>query len=354
MDPITASEMLEEFRLMEGTLFQDEEAKLFYLDVKGVVLDSLVAAWDKFSASDVLFQTALDRYYAWEGAVGHEEVERCMSDVNNVCERHFHVAVFYSRQLYGNEDFNQKIVIVTGGASGFGAAIAQRMAMAGASVMVADLNATGAQAIAEKIRAAGGKASSIAADVSDCASFKNMVTSTRKELGSLDILVNNAGTTHRNKPALQVTEEEFDRVYKVNVKSLFWAAQTVLPIFVQQGGGCIVNVASTTGVRPGPGLSWYSGSKAAMINITKGLALEFAKSGVRINAVNPMIGETAMLGDFMGMEDTPENRERFLMRIPLGRFTRPADVASAVTFLASDEASYLTGVCLDVDGGRNI
>jgi len=111
MDTITASEMLEEFRLMEGTLFQDEEAKLFYLDVKGVVLDSLVAAWDKFSASDVLFQTALDRYYAWEGAVGHEEVERCMSDVNNVCERHFHVAVFYSRQLYGNEDFNQKIVI---------------------------------------------------------------------------------------------------------------------------------------------------------------------------------------------------------------------------------------------------
>ena len=111
MDTITASEMLEEFRLMEGTLFQDEEAKLFYLDIKGVVLDSLVAAWDKFSASDVLFQTALDRYYAWEGAVGHEEVERCMSDVNNVSERHFHVAVFYSRQLYGNEDFNQKIVI---------------------------------------------------------------------------------------------------------------------------------------------------------------------------------------------------------------------------------------------------
>jgi len=251
-------------------------------------------------------------------------------------------------------NLNQKVAIVTGGASGFGAAIAQRMALAGASVMVADLNATGAQTIAEKIRAAGGKASSVVADVSDLTSFENMVASTRKELGSLDILINNAGTTHRNKPALQVTEEEFDRVYKVNVKSLYWAAQTVLPIFVQQGGGCIVNVASTTGVRPGPGLSWYSGSKAAMINITKGLALEFAKSGVRINAVNPMIGETAMLGDFMGMEDTPENRERFLMRIPLGRFTRPADVASAVTFLASDEASYLTGVCLDVDGGRNI
>jgi len=251
-------------------------------------------------------------------------------------------------------NLNQKIAIVTGGASGFGAAIAQRMALASASVMVADLNAEGARSIAEKIRAAGGQASSIAADVSDRASFENMVSRTRQDLGGLDILVNNAGTTHRNKPALQVTEEEFDRVYKVNVKSLFWAAQTVLPGFVEQGSGCIVNVASTTGVRPGPGLSWYSGSKAAMINLTKGLALEFAKSGVRINAVNPMIGETAMLGDFMGMEDTPENRERFLMRIPLGRFTRPADVASAVTFLASDEASYLTGVCLDVDGGRNI
>lgn len=251
-------------------------------------------------------------------------------------------------------NLNQKIAIVTGGASGFGAAIAQRMALAGASVMVADLNAEGAQRIAESIRAAGGQASSVVADVSDRASFENMVARTRKDLGGLDILVNNAGTTHRNKPALQVTEEEFDRVYKVNVKSLFWAAQTVLPGFVSQGSGCIVNVASTTGVRPGPGLSWYSGSKAAMINLTKGLALEFAKSGVRINAVNPMIGETAMLGDFMGMEDTPENRERFLMRIPLGRFTRPADVASAVTFLASDEASYLTGVCLDVDGGRNI
>ena len=251
-------------------------------------------------------------------------------------------------------NLNQKTAIVTGGASGFGAAIAQRLAEAGARVMVADLNAAGAQGIAEKIAASGGQAASIVADVSDRASFEDMVAGTRKVFGGLDILVNNAGTTHRNKPALQVTEDEFDRVYRVNVKSLFWAAHAVLPDLVRQGSGCIVNVASTTGVRPGPGLSWYSGSKAAMINITKGLALEFAKSGVRVNAVNPMIGETAMLGDFMGMEDTPENRERFLMRIPLGRFTRPADVASAVTFLASDEAAYLTGVCLDVDGGRNI
>lgn len=251
-------------------------------------------------------------------------------------------------------NLNSKIAIVTGSASGFGAATALHMAQAGARVMVADLNAAGAQAIADKIQSLGGQAESVVADVADKASFEHMVAKTRDVFGGLDILVNNAGTTHRNKPALDVTEDEFDRVYKVNVKSIYWAAQAVLPGFVKQGHGCIVNVASTTGVRPGPGLTWYSGSKAAMINLTKGLALEFARSGIRINAVNPMIGETAMLGDFMGMEDTPANRERFLMRIPLGRFTRPADVASAVTFLASDEASYLTGVCLDVDGGRNI
>ena len=251
-------------------------------------------------------------------------------------------------------NLTSKIAIVTGAASGFGAAIAQRMAEAGARVMLADLNAEGAERMAKTLRDAGADTRSCGADVSSQADFNRLVEQTRQAWGGLDILVNNAGTTHRNKPALQVTEDEFDRVYRVNVKSLFWAAQAVLPHFTAQGHGSIVNVASTTGVRPGPGLTWYSGSKAAMINLTKGLALEFARSGIRINAVNPMIGETAMLGDFMGMEDTPANRERFLARIPLGRFTRPADVASAVTFLASDEASYLTGVCLDVDGGRNI
>ncbi len=188
-----------------------------------------------------------------------------------------------------------------------------------------------------------------------CAACKaRSICSRLAKLGGLDIVVNNAGTTHRNKPALQVTEEEFDRVYRVNLKSIYWSAQCVIPHFVSQGKGVMVNVASTTGVRPGPGLTWYSGSKAAMINLTKGLALEFARAGVRVNAVNPMIGETPMMADFMGMEDTPANREKFLARIPLGRFTQPSDVASAVAFLASDEASFLTGVCLDVDGGRNI
>lgn len=249
---------------------------------------------------------------------------------------------------------DNKIAIVTGGASGFGAAIARRLARAGAAVMVADLNEEGARRLADEIGGAGGRAAALRCDVASEADFRALVAATKRQLGGLHILVNNAGTTHRNKPALQVTEEEFDRVYRVNLKSVFWSAQAAIPGFIEQGGGCIVNVASTTGVRPGPGLTWYSGSKAAMINLTKGLALEFARHQVRVNAVNPMIGETAMLGDFMGMEDTPENRDRFLARIPLGRFTRPEDVASAVAFLASDEAAYLTGLSLDVDGGRNI
>lgn len=249
---------------------------------------------------------------------------------------------------------DHKVAIVTGGASGFGAAIAKRLSQAGAAVMIADLNVEGAQRIADEIDNAGGRAQAMRCDVASERDVRALADATRERLGGLHVMVNNAGATHRNKPALQVTEEEFDRVYRVNLKSVFWSAQVVLPVFVAQGGGCFVNVASTTGVRPGPGLVWYSGSKAAMINLTKGLALEYAKHGVRVNAVNPMIGETAMLGDFMGMEDTPANRERFLTRIPLGRFTQPADVASAVAFLASDEASYLTGVCLDVDGGRNI
>lgn len=151
-----------------------------------------------------------------------------------------------------------------------------------------------------------------------------------------------------------MTEEEFDRVYRVNVKSEFHMHECATPVFNAQGGGVYINIASTTGVRPGPGLCWYSGSKAAMINITKGLALELAKDNIRARSINPMIGETAMLEQFMGMPDTPENRERFLARIPLGRFTRPLDVAHAAVYLGSDESSFLTGVCLDVDGGRNI
>lgn len=249
---------------------------------------------------------------------------------------------------------NGKIAIVTGGASGFGAAIARLLAERGATVMIADLNAEGARAVAAEIDASGKRAAGMACDVSDEASFAAVVEATVSRWGRIDTMVNNAGTTHRNKPALEVSEDEFDRVWRVNVKSLFWSARLVMPHFQRQGAGCMINVASATGVRPGPGLSWYGGTKAAMLNLTRALALEFAKDGIRVNAVCPMIGETAMLGDFMGMPDTPENRQRFLARIPLGRFAKPGDIAGAVAFLASDDASFLTGVCLDVDGGRCI
>ena len=246
-----------------------------------------------------------------------------------------------------------KTAIITGAASGFGRATALSFVREGAQVVVADLQAEAGQALVRALQQQGHRALFVPCDVSREDSVQALVQVTLATFGQLDVVVNNAGTTHRNKPALDVTSEEFDRMFSVNVKSLYWMSQAAVP-HLKASRGCMVNVASTTGVRPGPGLTWYSASKAAMINLTKGLALEFAKSGVRINAVCPMIGETAMLGDFMGMEDTPANRERFFMRIPLGRFTRPADVASAVTFLASDESSYLTGVCLDVDGGRNI
>lgn len=242
-----------------------------------------------------------------------------------------------------------KVAVVTGGASGFGASIAERFAQEGARVVVVDLNLEKGQEVASRI---GGLA--CRCDVSSSADIEKLLEFTLAQFGRLDIVVNNAGTTHPNKPAGEVTEAEFDRLYQVNVKSLFHMNRLVSPIFRQQGGGVFVNVASTTGVRPGPGLCWYSASKGAVITASKGMALELAKDQIRVCVINPMIGETPLMEQFMGMPDTPENRQKFLARIPLGRFTRPLDVAHAAVYLASDEAAFLTGVCLDVDGGRNI
>lgn len=242
--------------------------------------------------------------------------------------------------------------IVTGAASGFGAAIAERFAAEGARVVVADLNEAQGQAVAQRIGGVFARC-----DVSRAEDVQALVQAAVQAFGRLDIVVNNAGVTHVNKPHLDVTEDEFDRLYRVNVKSLFHMNRAAVPAMRANPGGSsgvFINVASTTGVRPGPGLCWYSGSKGAVITTSKGLALELARENIRVCVVNPMIGETAMLEQFMGMPDTPENRQRFLARIPLGRFTQPADVAGAAVYLASDEAAFLTGVCLDVDGGRNI
>jgi NAD(P)-dependent dehydrogenase (short-subunit alcohol dehydrogenase family) len=215
--------------------------------------------------------------------------------------------------------------------------------------MLADLNDAAGAALAAQI--GGGYTH---CDVSQAAEVDTLVQTAVSAFGHLDIVINNAGTTHRNQSALEVDEADFDRVWRVNVKSLYHMARACVPVFRARGGGVFVNVASTTAVRPGPGLCWYSGTKAAVMNIGKGLALELAKDRIRVCTINPMIGETALLESFMGMPDTPQNRERFLARIPLGRFTRPADVAAAAVYLASDEAQFLTGVCIDVDGGRNI
>jgi 3-oxoacyl-[acyl-carrier protein] reductase len=168
----------------------------------------------------------------------------------------------------------------------------------------------------------------------------------------VQVVVNNAGTTHRNKPVLEVTEAEFDRVYAVNVKGLYWSVRAFVPHFRAHGGGVFVNIASTAGVRPRPGLVWYNGSKGAMIVASKALAAELGPDGIRVNCVNPVIGNTGLTAEFMGVADTPENRQRFIASIPLGRFSTPQDVANACLYLASDEAAFITGTCIEVDGGR--
>lgn len=245
-----------------------------------------------------------------------------------------------------------KVAIVTGAASGFGQGIAKRFAEEGCAVIVNDLAREEGERVAAAIRAAGGRAQFAFGDVSKGADVKGLLDAALAHFGRLDIVVNNAGTTHRNRPLLEVDEATFDRVYAVNVKSIYWTAQHMVPYFRTQGGGCFVNIASTAGVRPRPGLVWYNGSKGAVIVTSKAMAAELGPDRIRVNCVNPVIGETGLLEDFMGMPDTPENRRKFLATIPLGRFSRPLDVANACLYLASDEAEFITGTCLEVDGGR--
>lgn len=245
---------------------------------------------------------------------------------------------------------NGKTAIVTGGASGFGAGIVRKFVEEGARVMIADLNGDGARTLANQI---GSDALAQVVDVSSGASVNEMAAAALSAFGHVDILVNNAGITHLPKPMEDVTEEEFDRVYAVNMKSVYLTARTLAPHMKSRGTGAILNVASTAGLSPRPRLNWYNASKGWMITATKTMAVELAPEGVRVNAICPVAGETPLLKSFMG-EDTPEMRAKFLSTIPIGRFSTPQDMGNAACFLCSDEAGMITGAALEVDGGRCI
>ncbi len=244
-----------------------------------------------------------------------------------------------------------KIAIVTGGGSGFGEGIAKRFALEGCKVMVADINDIGGQRVADEIVAGGGVARYQHADVSKDADWAALVKATVDAFGGLTTVINNAGITHRNQPLTEVSEETFDRMYGVNVKALFHSSKHCVPVFRKAGGGVFVNVASTAGVRPRPGLTWYNGSKGAAITTSRSMAVELAPDNIRVCVINPVAGDTPLLAEFMG-QDTPEIRAKFMSVIPLGRFSTPRDIANTALWLASDEADFITGTCIEVDGGR--
>ncbi len=245
-----------------------------------------------------------------------------------------------------------KIAIVTGGAAGFGEGIVRLYVAEGARVVIADLANDKGRALAEELGASN--AAFVHCDVASGASVKALVQACVERFGVPDIVVNNAGTTHDNQPMLQVDEAMFDRVYAVNVKSIFHMAHAVVPLMRERRSGVILNVGSTAGIRPRPGLTWYNGSKGAVNLLSKSMAVELGPDGIRVNAICPVIGETALLAKFMGVPDTPENRAKFLSTIPLGRFSRPSDVAAAALYLASDAAAFISGVELPVDGARTV
>jgi 3-oxoacyl-[acyl-carrier protein] reductase len=246
-----------------------------------------------------------------------------------------------------------KVAIVTGAGSGFGEGIARRFAEEGAKVMVNDIHVTGAERVAAAIRKSGGAAEFIQADVAVSGDWAAMVRAALGAYGRIDIVVNNAGWTHRMKPLLEVTDEEFEKVYAINVRSIYLSAKHVVPVFRKQGGGCFVNIASTAGVRPRPGLTVYNSSKGAVITMSRSLAAELGPDKIRVNVVNPVFSPlTGLSADFAGGKLTPETEAKFVATIPLGRPSTPLDVANAVLYLASDEAEFISGVCLEVDGAR--
>ena len=237
-----------------------------------------------------------------------------------------------------NMRLKDKVAIVTGAASGFGAEIARQYVAEGAKVAVADINA----------------AIAVSCDVTKRADIDALVAATVAKFGRVDIVVNNAGWTHRNQPLLDVDEATFDRVYNINVKSIFHMTHAAVPLMRKQGGGVILNIGSTAGIRPRPGLTWYNSSKGAVNLLSKSMAVELGPDKIRVNAICPVMGATGLLESFMGMPDTPENRQKFIATIPLGRLSEPKDIARAAVYLGSDDAEFISGVEFPVDGARTV
>ena len=246
-----------------------------------------------------------------------------------------------------------KSIIVTGAGGGIGEGIARRLAEQGAQVIVNDINTALGEKVVAEINKAGGKASFFAADVTRSDDVKALVAAAVQRHGRLDVMVNNAGWTHRNRPALEVTEDDFDKCYAVNMKSIYLSTIHAVPAFRANQGGSFINIASTAGVRPRPGLTWYNGSKGAVITTSKSLAAEFGPDNIRVNCINPVFNpDTGLSAEFAGGPVDETRRAKFLSSIPLGRFSTALDVANAALYLSSDEAAFISGVCIEVDGAR--
>ncbi|KUI66443.1 4-formylbenzenesulfonate dehydrogenase TsaC1/TsaC2 [Cytospora mali] len=244
-----------------------------------------------------------------------------------------------------------KTVIITGGASGFGKGIATKFVQEGANVVVADLSAEGGNAVVKEL---GVSATFKQSDVTKREDWEQLLKVATDTFGGLDIVVNNAGTTYPNKPTEKVTDKDFDICFNVNVKSIYLSTNVLLPYFLETGRpGCFLSIASTAAVRPRPGLVWYNASKAAVVSASKAMAVEYGPKQIRFNSVSPVFGSgTGLSSSFLGKPDTEENRAAFVATVPLGRGSTANDVANACCYLASDEASFITGVNLEVDGGR--
>ena len=244
-----------------------------------------------------------------------------------------------------------KRTLVTGAASGFGKGIAETYIREGAKVAVVDLNGDGAKAVADEL---GENAIAVTCDVSEADQVQTAVDATVEAFGGLDIVVNNAGWTNPNRPLMETDEATFRKIYDINVLSIFHMTKVCVPLWRKSGGGVMLNIGSTAGIRPRPGLTWYNSSKGAVNLMSRSLAVELAPDNIRVNCIAPVMGATALLEQFMGVPDTPENREKFISTIPMGRMSQPRDIANAALYLGSDEADFITGVVLEVDGGRTI